>query len=73
MSTPALNPDVLALDQALQLLAAKHPRAAQVVELRYFGGMTEKEAAEALDISISTIKREWEFARAWLYKRLKSN
>lgn len=74
---PAPSPvdliDVLALDQALQLLAAEHPRAAQVVELRYFGGMTEAEVAEALCISVSTIKREWEFARVWLYKRLKLN
>ncbi|MEP7337490.1 MAG: sigma-70 family RNA polymerase sigma factor [Acidobacteriota bacterium] len=73
MSTPTLNPDVLALDQALELLAADHPRAAQVVELRYFGGMTEKETAEALEISLATVKREWEFARAWLFKRLKSS
>ncbi|MGH9799559.1 MAG: ECF-type sigma factor [Blastocatellia bacterium] len=64
--------DVLALDEALRQLAADYPRAASVVELRYFGGMTEKEAAEALGISVSTLKREWEFARAWLYKRLKS-
>ena len=64
--------DMLALDQALQRLAAEYPRAAQVVELRYFGGLTEKEAAAALDVSTSTIKREWEFARAWLYKRLRS-
>ena len=65
--------DVLALDQVLQRLAAEYPRAAQIVELRYFGGMTEKETAEALGVSIATIKREWEFARAWLYKRLKSD
>ena len=69
--TPPLDLDVLALDEALTQLAAYHPRAAQVVELKYFGGMTEKEAAEALEISISTLKREWEFARAWLFKRLK--
>lgn len=73
MSTPALNPDVLALDQALERLAAEDPRAAQVVELRYFGGMTEMETAEALEISVATVKREWDFARAWLFKRLKSN
>jgi len=73
MSTPALNPDVLALDQAMEQLAVDHPRAAQVVELRYFGGMTEMETAEALEISVATVKREWDFARAWLFKRLKSN
>lgn len=70
-STPPLDTDVLALDEALNQLAADHPRSAQIVELRYFGGMTEREAAEALEISVSTLKREWEFARAWLYKRLK--
>lgn len=72
VSTPPLDIDVLALDEALTQLAADYPRAAQVVELKYFGGMTEKEAAEALEISVSTLKREWEFARAWLYKQLKS-
>ena len=71
VSTPPLDLDVLALDEALTQLAADHPRAAQVVELRYFGGMTEKEASDALEISVSTLKREWEFARAWLFKRLK--
>lgn len=71
-STPPLNLDVLALDEALTQLAADFPRAAHVVELKYFGGMTEKEAAEALEVSVSTIKREWEFARAWLFKRLRS-
>lgn len=63
--------DVLALDQVLQQLATEYPSAAQIVELRYFGGMTEKEAAEAMGVSVSTIKREWVFARAWLFKRLK--
>jgi len=72
LTTPALNPDVLALDQVLEQLAAEDPRAAQVVELRYFGGLTEKETAEALEISVSTVKREWDYARAWLFKRLRS-
>jgi RNA polymerase sigma factor (TIGR02999 family) len=67
------NIDLVALDEALRLLEQKHPRAAKVVELRYFGGMTEKEVAEALGISVTTLKREWEFARAWLYKRLRSS
>lgn len=68
---PPPDAGLLALDQALLQLAAEHPRAAQIVELKYFGGMTEKEVAEALGISVSTVKREWEFARAWLFKRLK--
>jgi len=70
--SPPLNVDLVALDEALLLLEQEHPRAAKVVELRYFGGMTEKEAAEALGISVTTLKREWEFARAWLFKRLRS-
>ncbi len=67
-----LDIDLIALDEALRLLEQKHPRAAKAVELKYFGGLTEKEAAEALEISVTTFKREWEFARAWLLKRLKS-
>lgn len=70
--TPVAPIDVLALDQALNALAEDFPRCAQVIELRYFGGLTEKEAADALDISISTLKRDWEFARAFLYRYLKS-
>jgi RNA polymerase sigma-70 factor, ECF subfamily len=62
--------DVLALNEALQTLEKLHPLAAQVVELRYFAGLTEKEAAETLGISVTTLKREWEFARAWLFKQL---
>jgi RNA polymerase sigma factor (TIGR02999 family) len=67
------NIDLVALDEALRLLEQKHPRHAKIVELRFFGGMTEKEAAEALEISVTTLKREWEFARAWLFKRLRSS
>ena len=67
---PPLNVDLVALNEALLLLEQKHPRAAKVVELRYFGGMTEKEGAEALEISVTTLKREWAFARAWLFKQL---
>lgn len=71
--SPPLDVDLVALDEALQLLEQEHPRAAKVVELRYFGGLTEKETAEALGISVTTLKREWEFARAWLFKRLRSS
>ncbi len=68
--TAPLDPDLLALDQALARLEADHPRAAKVVELRYFAGLTETEAAEALGIGLTTLKREWEFARAWLFNQL---
>lgn len=63
--------DVLALDEALRSLEDTDPRAARVVELRYFGGFGEVEAAEALGISVATLKRDWVFARAWLFDRLR--
>jgi RNA polymerase sigma factor (TIGR02999 family) len=66
----AVDADLLALDQALHRLEALDPRAARVVELRYFGGLGEREAAEALGISTATAKRDWAFARAWLLKQL---
>ncbi len=46
------------------------PRASQVVELRFFTGLSERETAEALEISISTLKRDWNFAKAWLFDQL---
>jgi RNA polymerase sigma factor (TIGR02999 family) len=63
--------DVLALDEALEQLAKLDVRAASIVELRYFGGFSESEAADVLDISVATLKRDWEFARSWLLTRLK--
>ena len=62
--------DVLALDEALSRLEAIDPRASRVVELRYFTGLSEREAAEALGVSLSTLKRDWTFARAWLLDQL---
>jgi RNA polymerase sigma factor (TIGR02999 family) len=62
--------DVLALDEALEQLAKLDARAASIIELRYFGGFSESEAAEVLDISVATLKRDWEFARSWLLTRL---
>ncbi|MDX2200503.1 MAG: ECF-type sigma factor [Phycisphaerae bacterium] len=58
--------DLLALDAALRQLAAENAQMARVVELRYFGGCTIDETAEALGISTSTVERDWRFARAWL-------
>ena len=63
--------DLLALDQALNRLERLDARAARVVELRCFGGLTEKEASEALGVSIATVKRDWTFARAWLLNELR--
>lgn len=65
--------DVLMVDEALSRLAELDERAAQVVELRFFAGATEQETAEALEISVNTVKRDWDFARAWLYKALKEH
>jgi RNA polymerase sigma factor (TIGR02999 family) len=63
--------DVLALDEALTALARIDSRASEVVELRFFGGLEEREAAHVLGISVATLKRDWVFARAWLFKILK--
>jgi RNA polymerase sigma factor (TIGR02999 family) len=63
--------DLLALDEALGKLKALDPRSAQLVELRFFGGVSIEETAEILEVSISTVKRDWERARAFLYKELK--
>ena len=62
--------DVLDLEQALERLEQLDARAARVIELRFFGGMTEEEAAEALGISVATLKRDWAFGRAWLLRHL---
>jgi RNA polymerase sigma factor (sigma-70 family) len=58
------------LDMALNRLAELDPRQAQIVELRFFGGMNNDEIAEVLDISVSTVIREWRVARAWLFDEL---
>ena len=55
---------------ALEKLAALDPQQAKIVELRYFGGLTVEEVAEALEISPATVKRHWTVARAWLHKEL---
>lgn len=64
--------DVVALDDALSHLEAVDPRASRVVELRYFTGLSEREAAEAMGVSLSTLKRDWNFAKAWLFDHLNS-
>ena len=56
----------------LSRLEAVDPRASRVVELRYFTGLSEREAAEALGVSLSTLKRDWTFAKAWLIDQLQA-
>jgi RNA polymerase sigma factor (TIGR02999 family) len=64
--------ELIALDEALAEFGRHYPRAGRIVELRYFGGLTEAAAAEVLGISISTLKREWGFAKVWLLRHLSS-
>jgi DNA-directed RNA polymerase specialized sigma24 family protein len=60
----------VALDEALSTLAKFDERKSQRVELRFFGGLTETEAAEVLNMSVRTVQREWSLARAWLFREL---
>ena len=62
--------DLAAIDQALQKLAAEDARKAKIVELRFFGGLSMEEAAQALGISVRTAHSDWAFARAWLFREL---
>ena len=65
--------DVLAVDEAIQLLQAEKPHLAEIAMLRYFAGLSANEAAAVLGVSASTLTREWRFARAWLVRRLGSD
>ena len=62
---------ILALDEALTVFSRLAPRQAKVVELRYFGGLTEEEIVAALNVSPRTVRRDWDFAKAWLSQELK--
>src|SRR4030095_5500599 len=61
---------LLALDEALAALAEFDARKSQVVEMRFFGGMSVEETAEALDVSVDTVHRDWRLAKSWLLRRL---
>lgn len=65
-----LTVDVVALDLALQRLSETYPRQSQLVELRFFGGLTVDEIATVLDVAPITIKRDWALAKAWLYREM---
>jgi RNA polymerase sigma factor (TIGR02999 family) len=62
--------EILAVNEALDRLTEIDPRQSRIVELRYFGGLTEEETAEVLQISVRTVKRDWAVARAWLHAEL---
>jgi RNA polymerase sigma factor (TIGR02999 family) len=64
--------DVIAIDEALSRLESTDPRKAKIVTLRYFAGLSIEETAAALDLSPATVKNEWTFARAWLFRALGS-
>jgi RNA polymerase sigma factor (TIGR02999 family) len=62
--------DLVALDDALQALEKLDARQARVVELRFFAGLSHEETAEALNVSVGTVRRDWSFAQAWLFREL---
>jgi RNA polymerase sigma-70 factor (ECF subfamily) len=69
----APSQDLVALDDALNALAAFDGRKAQVVEMRFFGGLSVEETAEALNVSVDTVMRDWKLAKAWLLRELKQS
>jgi RNA polymerase sigma factor (TIGR02999 family) len=69
-ATRPVDWDVLALNEAVDELGRLDPRQAQIVEFRYFGGMTEQEVAALMSLSRATVTREWQTARAWLHRRM---
>jgi RNA polymerase sigma factor (TIGR02999 family) len=67
----AIEVDVLALNAALEKLSERYPRQGQLVELRFFGGLSVEETAAALDVAPITVKRDWALARAWLHREMR--
>jgi RNA polymerase sigma factor (TIGR02999 family) len=65
--------DIVALDRALEVLAAVDPRKSRVVEMRFFAGLTVEETADALHVSSDTVKRDWRLAKLWLLRELEGN
>ena len=68
--TRAADVDIVALDEALKELAQMDPQQSRVVELKFFAGLSNEDAAEVMGISPSTVKRDWVTARAWLFREL---
>ncbi len=72
LPSPMADDDLLALDEALERLAAFDARAAEVVKLCFFVGLTQEEAARELNVSVATVERRWAFARAWLFREVQA-
>ncbi len=70
LALPAADQQLLAMNEALDNLAKEYPLQANVVKLRYFAGMTNEETAEVLNISVTSAKRYWTFARAWIFNEI---
>jgi RNA polymerase sigma factor (TIGR02999 family) len=68
--TQPVDVEVLDLDRALTELAGFDPRKSRIAELRFFGGLSLEEASQVLQVSMATVERDWQAARAWLYKTL---
>jgi len=73
ISTPEREPILILLDEALSRLELESPRAYQLVELKFFGGLNFDEVALALDVSSRTLKRDWEVAKRWLYREIQAD
>lgn len=71
LAAPAKDREIVALDDALNALAKEDPRKARVVELRFFGGLGIEETGEVLGISVQTVRRDWNFAQAWLARAMR--
>jgi RNA polymerase sigma factor (TIGR02999 family) len=72
LAAPGADQQMLAVHEVLDKLAQEHPVQAELVKLRYFAGMTNEEAAQILDVSVSTAKNYWTFARTWIFHELKN-
>ena len=72
LAAPTTDENLLLLDEALRRLSEQDPETAEVVKMRYFVGLTTTETAQALDISVAAVKRQWAYARAWLLRHLQA-
>lgn len=72
-ASPGRDREIVALDDALEALAKKDSRKARAVELRFFGGLSMEETAEVMGISLQTVRRDWDYSRAWLARTMSSN